>query len=75
MTKFDRPGKTRLSGFLFQNIRFWLVQKRIKTRAKLRDLKIQGILRHEKEQVVSRSQSGRNTSQSSKAAKTGPSSF
>jgi hypothetical protein len=44
MTKFGESGKTRLSGFLFQNIRFWQFRDKIKERAKLEDLKIQSVL-------------------------------
>jgi hypothetical protein len=39
MTKFDRSGKIGPFGFLFRNIRFWLVQRRFKTRAKHEDLR------------------------------------
>jgi hypothetical protein len=48
MTKFDKCRKIGLFGFLFRNIRFWQVQRRIKTRAKLEDFKIRGVLRHGK---------------------------
>jgi hypothetical protein len=48
MTKFSTSEKTVLSGFLFQNIRFWQFQGKTKGGAKLEDLKIQDILRHEK---------------------------
>jgi hypothetical protein len=48
MTKFGRSEKTGPSGFLFQIIQFWQFQNRNITRAKLEDLKIQGILRHGK---------------------------
>jgi hypothetical protein len=41
MTKFDMFEKTRLSGFVFRNIQFLQVQRRIKVGAKLKDLKIQ----------------------------------
>jgi hypothetical protein len=42
MTKFDKFGKIRPFGFLFQTIWFWQVQRRIKAGAKLEDLGIQG---------------------------------
>jgi hypothetical protein len=42
MTNFRKSGKTRLSGFIFWNIRFQLFQNRNRTGAKLEDLKIQG---------------------------------
>jgi hypothetical protein len=48
MNKFGESRKIRLSGFLFRNIRFWQFQCKIKEKAKLDDLKIQGILRHGK---------------------------
>jgi hypothetical protein len=48
MTKFSKFEKTRLSNFLFQTIQFWQFQDKIKKGAKLKDLKIQGVLRHEK---------------------------
>jgi hypothetical protein len=48
MTKFGESEKIELSDFLFQNIRFWQFQGKIKEGAKLQDLKIQGILSHGK---------------------------
>jgi hypothetical protein len=45
MTKFGRFGKTGPSGFLFQSIRFWQVQRRIKIGAKLKYLKIRCVFR------------------------------
>jgi hypothetical protein len=48
MTKFGKSEKTGLSSLLFQNIRFWQFQVKTKEGAKLEDLKIQRILRHEK---------------------------
>jgi hypothetical protein len=49
MTKFGESGKIELSDFLFQNIRFWQFQGKIKKGAKLQDLKIQGVLSHGKD--------------------------
>jgi hypothetical protein len=49
MTKFGKSGKIGLSGLLFRNIRFWQLQVKTKEGAKLKDLKIQGVLRHGKE--------------------------
>jgi hypothetical protein len=48
MTKFDKSGKIRLSGLLFWTIWFWQFQDKTKEWAKLKDLKIQGVLRHGK---------------------------
>jgi hypothetical protein len=48
MTKFGKFGKTGLSGFLFRIIRFWKFQGKTKEGVKLKDLKIQGVLMHEK---------------------------
>jgi hypothetical protein len=48
MTKFGKSGKTRLSGSLFRNIRFWQFQYKTKEGIRLEDLKIQGVLRHAK---------------------------
>jgi hypothetical protein len=48
MTKFGKPGKTGLSGLLFRTIRFCQFQSKTKEGAKLKDLKIQGVLRHGK---------------------------
>jgi hypothetical protein len=48
MTKFDKSGKTGLSGLLFWNIRLWYFQSKGKEEAKFKDLKIQGILKQEK---------------------------
>jgi hypothetical protein len=45
MSKFDKSGKTGLSGFLFWTIRFWQFQGKTKKRVKLKDLKIQDVLR------------------------------
>jgi hypothetical protein len=48
MTKFGNSGKTILSGLLFRNIRFWQFHDETNEGAKLKDLKIQCVLRHEK---------------------------
>jgi hypothetical protein len=48
ITKFDKSKKTRLSTFLFWTIWFWQLQDKIKEGTKLKDLKIQGVLRHGK---------------------------
>jgi hypothetical protein len=48
MTKFDKSGKIRLSGFPFWNIQFWQFQSEAEERVKLKDLKIQGVLKQEK---------------------------
>jgi hypothetical protein len=48
MTKCGRSGKIRIFSFLLQNIRFQQFQNRKRTRAKLEDLKIQGVLNHGK---------------------------
>jgi hypothetical protein len=48
MTKFGMSGKTRLSGLPFWNIRFLQFQSKTDEGAKLKDLKIQGILKQEK---------------------------
>jgi hypothetical protein len=37
MIKFGKSEKIELSGFAFQNIQFWPVQRRIKERAKFED--------------------------------------
>jgi hypothetical protein len=47
MTKFGKSKKTKLSGLLFQNIRFWQFQSKAKEEAKFEDLKIQGVLKQE----------------------------
>jgi hypothetical protein len=47
MTKFGKAGKNGPSGFLFRTIRFLTVSKQ-KQGAKLEDLKIQCVLKHEK---------------------------
>jgi hypothetical protein len=47
ITKFGKSEKTRLSDFLFRTIRFYQFQGKAKKGAKLEDLKIQGVLRHE----------------------------
>jgi hypothetical protein len=48
MTKFGKSKKTGLSGLLFRIIRFCQFQDKTKKEAKLKDLKIQGVLRHGK---------------------------
>jgi hypothetical protein len=48
MTKFGKVEKTGCSGFIFRIVRFWQFQVKTKEKAKLEDLKIQGVLRHEK---------------------------
>jgi hypothetical protein len=48
MAKFGKSEKTGLSDFLFQIIQFWQFQGKAKEWAKIKDLKIQYILRHEK---------------------------
>jgi hypothetical protein len=48
MIKFDKSVKIELSGLLFWNIQFWQFQVQIKEGAKIKDLRIQGILRHGK---------------------------
>jgi hypothetical protein len=47
MTKFGMAGKIGCSDFLFRTVGFWQFQNMKKTRAKLRDLKIQGVLKQE----------------------------
>jgi hypothetical protein len=47
MTKFAKAGKTGCSGFLFRTIQFQQFQNMKKAGAKLRDLKIQGVLKQE----------------------------
>jgi hypothetical protein len=48
MTKFGKSEKIRLFELPFQNIRFYQFQGKTKVGAKLKDLKIQCVLRHEK---------------------------
>jgi hypothetical protein len=48
MTKFGRAGRTGCSGFLFRTVRFWQFWNMNMTRAKLEDLKIQGVLKQGK---------------------------
>jgi hypothetical protein len=48
MTKFSNSGKIGLSGFLFWTIQFWQFQGKIKEGAKLKNLKIQDVLRYGK---------------------------
>jgi hypothetical protein len=48
MIKFGKSGKTRQSGLLFWIIHFWQFQGKTKEGAKLKDLKIHGVLRHGK---------------------------
>jgi hypothetical protein len=48
MTKFGKSRKTGLFGLPFQNIRFWQFQSEAEERVKLKDLKIQAILKKEK---------------------------
>jgi hypothetical protein len=45
MTKFGKAEKT---DFLFQIVQFWYIQVKIKEVTKLKDLKIQDVLRHAK---------------------------
>jgi hypothetical protein len=47
MTKFGKAGKTGCFGFLFRIVQFWQFQNMKKVGAKLRDLKIQGVLKQE----------------------------
>jgi hypothetical protein len=49
MTKFGKAEKTSLSGLPNQSIQFWQFQSKTEEGAKLEDLKIQGILKQEKE--------------------------
>jgi hypothetical protein len=48
MTKFGKFRKIGLSVFLFRTIWFWQFYDKNKEGDKLKDLKIQGILRHGK---------------------------
>jgi hypothetical protein len=47
MTKFGKAEKTELSGLPNRSIRFWQFQSKTEKRAKLEDLKIQGVLKQE----------------------------
>jgi hypothetical protein len=48
MTKFDKSGKIGLPDLLFRIIRFWQFYGKTNEGAKLKYLKIQGVLRHGK---------------------------
>jgi hypothetical protein len=48
MTKFSSSEKIRPSDFRFRTIQFQQFQDKTKEGAKLKDLKIQDVLRHEK---------------------------
>jgi hypothetical protein len=48
VTKFGKTKKIGCSGFLFRIVRFWQFQVKTKEGAKLKDLKIKGVLRHGK---------------------------
>jgi hypothetical protein len=48
MNKFGKVEKTGCFRFLFQIVRFWQFQVKTKEGAKLKDLKIQSVLRHGK---------------------------
>jgi hypothetical protein len=75
MTKFGESGKTELSSFLFQNIRFWQCQGKTKEGAKLEDLKIQCILRHGKGLKSINTSRWKKSKPKVEAAKTGLSDF
>jgi hypothetical protein len=45
MTKFGKTGKTGLSDLPNWSIRFWQFQSKTNKKAKLEDLKIQGVLK------------------------------
>jgi hypothetical protein len=45
MTKFGKDGKPGLSGLPNRSIWFWQFQSKTKERSKLKDLKIQGVLK------------------------------
>jgi hypothetical protein len=48
MTKFGKTGKTGMSDLPNWSIRFWQFQSKTNKKAKLEDLKIQGVLKQEK---------------------------
>jgi hypothetical protein len=75
MTKFGESEKTGLSDFLFWNIRFWQFQGKTKEWAKLEDLKIRGVLRHEKGLKSKKEPRWKKSKPKAEATKTGPSSF
>jgi hypothetical protein len=75
MTKFGKSGKTGPSSFLFQTIQFWQFQNKIKEEAKLEDLKIQCVLKHEKGLKGIKGPGWKKMMQEVKVAKTGLSGF
>jgi hypothetical protein len=75
MTKFDKSGKTGLSGFLCWTIRFWHFQDKTKEEAKFKDLKIQGVLRNEKGLKSVKKPRWKKSKPKAKATKTEPFGF
>jgi hypothetical protein len=75
MTKFGKSGKIGLSSLLFRTIRFWQFQDKTKEGPKLKDLKIQGVLRHGKEIKGIKEPRWKKSKLKAEAAKTGLSGF
>jgi hypothetical protein len=75
MIKFDKSKKTGLSDFLFQNIRFWQFQGKAKKGAKIKDLKISGVLKHGKILRSIKEPRWKKSKTKVMAAKTGVSNF
>jgi hypothetical protein len=75
MTKFGKSGKTGLFGLLFRTIRFWQFQGKTKERVKLKDLKIQCVLRHGKGLKGIKEPRWKKSKPKAEAAKTGLSGF
>jgi hypothetical protein len=75
MMKFGKSRNTGLSGLLFQTIRFWQFQGKTKKGAKLKDLKMQGVLRHGKGLKCIKEPRWKKSKQKVEAAKTELSGF
>jgi hypothetical protein len=73
MTKFAKAEKIECSGFLFQTVRFRQFQNMKKAGAKLRDLKIQCVLKQEGGQKGIKGPRWTKIKQEAKVTKTGPS--
>jgi hypothetical protein len=75
MTKFGKSGKTGLSDLLFRNIQFWQFQYKTKKGARLKDLKIQGVLKHGNGLKSINKPRWKKSKPKAEAAKTGRSDF
>jgi hypothetical protein len=71
MTKFGKAKKTGCSDFLFRRVRFWQFQNMNMTRAKLRYLKIQCVLKQEEGLEGTKGPRWNKIKQEAKVTKTG----